>query len=603
MKLPLLLATAAAIVAPASPLPVPATTPAVGRAQAADAAPLPSGGDAPLHARLSGFAPQLAQAAPLVSPVAWTVIGQEAAWRAIAASSGVARQQARWDYARSLIGRDRGAEAIGVLEVMAADDPDLALVDAWRIAHGAALTLLDRTTEAAGALGGKGIDSNPEACAWRLRALSAAGQAGPALGVFDCARSAILARHGPSRAPFLQAAARAAIESGKPQLALDWLAGLPDRDPAANLYRGRAEGLLGRGQEARLLLGRVEQSGTVPERTDARISMIEIGSANGWLTPAAAIGRLSALRYTWRGGSIEQRALRLGYRLADKANNLDEALRTGATLFRFYDIAPDGPDFLPGVQAKLTSALEPGSAIPLVHAAGLLWDYRDLLPSGAAGDLMVSKFGARLQSAGLYTRAAELFEHQLTVRAVDLAKGPLSVKVATLYILAGRPDRALVAIRKSAQVNYPDTMLSARKRVEAVALSQLGRVPEAFAVLQDVPDAAAIRGEIAWHNRDWTTVAAETRAQLPGAGKLSEVGQAIILRHAIALAMLGKEGDLTALHGRYAASFATLPTGAAFGLLTARAGAIDPTQLAKAMAAMPSASPAGDIGDLLDAGR
>jgi len=189
------------------------------------------------------------------------------------------------------------------------------------------------------------------------------------------------------------------------------------------------------------------------------------------------------------------------------------------------------------------------------------------------------------------------------VRAVDLAQGPLSVKVATLYILAGRPDRALIAMRKTARVDYPDSMLFERKRVEAVALSQLGRTAEAFAVLQDVPDAAAIRAEIAWRKRDWANVAAETRSQLPGGkGHLSEVDQAIVLRRAVALAMLGKEDELSALHGRYATAFAKLPTGAAFAMLTARPGSADPAQVAKAMAAMPSASPAGDLAELIDAG-
>lgn len=558
--------------------------------------------ETPQSVRLPGFAAELAQSASVTGPAIWTVIGEDDAWRTLAASSGVARQRARWSYARSLIGRGRGAEAMGVLDVMAADDPDLAMVDAWRVAHGAALTLLGRSVEAANALTGGSLDTNPEACAWRLRAAAEAGAADLALARAACARPAIAARSGAAREPFILALGRAAVEGGKPDLALDWLARLPDRDAAANLYRGRAYGLLGKGSEARLRLARAEQAGNVPQRVDARLSQIEVAVANDWLKAAVATERLAALRYTWRGGPVEERALRLGYQLAGKTNDLDEGLRTGATLVRFHDISREGTDFLPGLQIRLASALEPGSTIPLVRAAGLFWDYRDLLPGGAAGDLMVSKFGARLQSAGLYARAAELFEHQLMVRAVDLAQGPLSVKVATLYILAGQPDRALVAMRKTARADYPDAMLFARKRVESVALSQLGRPAEAFAVLQDVPDAAAIRAEIAWRKRDWANVAAETRAQLPDSDRLSEVGQVIVLRRAIALAMLGKEDELAELHGRYARTFARLPTGPAFAMLTARAGGTDPARVAKAMAAMPSASPAGDIGELIDAG-
>ncbi|HWW65154.1 MAG TPA: hypothetical protein VNZ43_10375 [Sphingomonadaceae bacterium] len=580
MKLPLLLASAAMMAAPSMPSPAP-----------------------PAAVRLPGFAAALAQSAPIASPAAWTIIPEAEAWAALTHASGIDRQQARWARARSLIGRGRGADALGVLDVMAGDDPDLAIVDAWRLAHGAALTLMSHFRDAANELAGAGLTANAEACAWRLRASAEAGEAKAALAAFPCAQPAIVARPIEARKPFILALARAAVEDGKPDLALRWLGALADRDSAANLLRGRAYGLLGRRQEARLRLARVERSGTAPERMDARLSLIEAGVANDWLSRRDALRQLEALRYVWRGGAIEERALRLAYRLATQGDNLDETLRIGATLFRFFDPVRQGPDFLPGLQARLAAALEPESKVPLIHAAGLFWDYRDLLPGGAEGDLMVSKLGARLQAAGLYERAAELFEHQLLVRASDLAQGPLSAKVATLYILAGRPDRAIVAMRKTAKVDYPDAMLFARKRVEAVALSQLNRVPEAFAVLQGVPDAAAIRAEIAWKKHDWAKVAAETEGQLPGAGHLTDVDQAIVLRRAIALAMLGREEALSALHARYAPSFAPLPNGAAFAMLTAKPGSIDPTAIAKAMASLPAASPAGELGDLIEAGK
>jgi hypothetical protein len=588
VKTAFLLASAAALAAspPAPPPPVPAPV-----SQRLD------------PVRLPGFAARLAQSPPVDSPAAWAVIPDKQAWKALIRSSGFARQEARWAYARSLIGRGRGDEAVGVLETMAGDDPDLAMVDAWRLAHGAALTLAARADLAANELANGGLSGNPEACAWRLRASADAELSEQALSLLACARPAIGARSAEARRPFLIAVAHAAVDAHKPDLALQWLALVPDREPAANLYRGRAYGLLGKGAEARLRLARAEQSGTVPERMDARLSMIEAGAANGWLTPRETLRQLEALRYVWRGGAVEERALQLGYRIATQHNDLDETLRNGAALFRFFDPVRQGPDFLPGLQARLEAALDPASNIKLERAAGLFWDYRDLVPGGAQADLMVSKLGARLQAAGLYERAAELFEYQLFARAADLARGPLSTKVATLYILAGRPDRAVIVMRNTARTDYPDAMIFARKRVEAVALSQLGRVAEAFAVLQDVPDAAVIRAEIAWKRRDWAHVATETEGQLPDAGRLTDVGQAIVLRHAIALAMLGREDSLATLHTHYADSFAHLPNNAAFAMLTGQPGAIDPALLAKAMASMPAASPAGDLGELIERGK
>jgi hypothetical protein len=69
----------------------------------------------------------------------------------------------------------------------------------------------------------------------------------------------------------------------------------------------------------------------------------------------------------------------------------------------------------------------------------------------------------------------------------------------------------------------------------------------------------------------------------------------------VALAMLGREDQLEALHTRYAAAFKTVPSGQAFDVLTRKVGSIDPAAIGAAMSAIPQASPAGATGDLLDA--
>lgn len=551
-------------------------------------------------ARLPGFAADLAQQPVIDGPRGWVVVPQDRSWRLLVTARRSGRQQARWDFARSLIGQERGAEALGVLDVMLQDDPDLGMVDAFQLARGAALVELGRFEEASPALSAGNLAGNAEACAWRMRALSLGGFAEQAVAQMSCAGSALRT---PRAKAFALAAARAGVEGGQPAAALRWLKWVRDGDPAANLYRGRAELALGHPDQARLRFARVEQSGNAALRMDARLSEIEAEVANRTLSSDAALKRLAALRFSWRGDAIEERALQLSYRLSAERGDLRGALAAGATLFRYFDVAQQQADLLPGLQQKLTAALDPARKLPLEQAAGLYWDYRDLSPSGAEGDLLVSRLTDRLQAAGVYGRAADLLEYQLFHRAGDLARGPLSARVAGLHILAGRPDRALDVLRRSADPSFPDAMIFARKRVESVALAQIGRIAEAFAVLQDVPDAAAIRAEILWKRRDWKGLAGETAAALPSGRTLSTVDQAVILRHAISLAMLGREGELAALHSRYGAGFRRLSTGAVFDMLTGTPGAVDPDALARAMMAIPDASPAEDVAALLDRPR
>lgn len=597
MKAPLLLLTTVASLGATTDTSAPAVV-APPAPQSAAPAPLRRFEAAPA-VRLPGFAAALAQAPTISTPAAWESIPDEVIWPALATATPDRRQWVRWDYARSLIAANRAPEALGVLEVMRQDDPDLALVDSYQLALGAVLTQMHRPDEALRALSGPRLATLPEACAWRLRSLVEVERPEQALQQLYCALPAINARSGQAGTPFLAAAASAAIDTGQPELALQWLQMAPDRDPTANLYRGKAYLALGQEQPGRFRLARAEHAGNAVLQMDAKLSAIEVASARGTLPPREALQQLDRLRFVWRGDAIEKRALRLTYRLATDMHDLRRSLGAGATLFRYFPLGTEAGPLLTELQASLRTALAPDSPLTLQQAAGLYWDYRDLSPAGAEGDFLVSQLADRLQAAGLYARAAELLEHQLTARAKDIAQGPLSVRVATLHILSGQPKRALMAIRDTEGPLYPEEMLWDRHRVEAVALHHLGNSAEALAVLQDLPDGNLIRSEIYWKTQNWSALAAMGEPALPAPGTMSDVAQATVLRHAIALAMLGREDAIAALRARYGRSFAALPSGSTFDMLTRRADTIDPMMIGKAMSMIPSASPAGKVADLL----
>lgn len=548
---------------------------------------------------LPPFAAELAQVPMITGASGWHGETGEAGWALLAASRPENRQLRRWTYAIGLIGEGRGAEALGVLDVMQSGDRDLGLVAPYLLARGVALTLVERDEEAISALSAEELSGNPEACAWRMRAFAHAGAAEDAIRQVNCALPAINGRSPEARAPFVLAAAGAAIDAGQPGPAIAWLKLFDDRNPEANVLRGRALVATGDPQGGRFRLERAARAGGGAVRAQSKLGMIEVGLATHSLAPADAMQQLGALRFGWRGGAVEQRALEIELRLATEAHDLRGQLRAGAALIRYFRLGKKAAPMLAELQAALAAALAPDSNVSLAEAAGLYWDFRELAPAGGEGDALVVRLAGRLQDAGLYARAAELLQYQLTRRAQDVAQGPLSVKVAALHILAGRPDRALDAIRTTEQASYSDAMRRDRKRVEAVALHRLGRTDAAMAALDDLPDAHAIRAEMRWQAKDWGRFVGENA--LPAPKGLSEPAQAAVLRQAVALAMLGREDQLEALRARYAAAFKTLPSGQAFDVLTRKVGSIDPAAIGAAMTAIPQASPAGAIGDLLDA--
>lgn len=552
---------------------------------------------------VAGFAAVLAERLLPAGPGAWVAIPEADAWARLGAATAANRQAVRWDYAGSLIAAGRGPDALGVLEVMRSADPDLAMVPGWRRANGIAAAQTGRADDALAMLADPMLIGDAESCLWRLRALAASERWRPALDQLACALPALNARSGRARRPFILAAGEAAVALHRDRAALEWLAALPDGDAAANLLRGKAMLGVGEGQEGRLRIARVAISGDPEQRADAELSTIEAALDAHDLPPKDAAKRLDRLLLGWRGGPVEQRALRVALALALKEHDTPAALRSGATLFRYGGAGADAGAIATQLRALLAAALAPESKLPLPQAAGLFWDYRDLAPAGAAGNRLADGLIDRLQTAGLYTRAADLLDHRMNAGPRDIEQGPLSVRIATLRILAGHPDVAVRMLRATDDIAYPAAMFADRRRVEAAALDIMGRRAEALAALQDVPDGAGIAAEIHWQARDWAHLVEVGEPALPPPGRLSEVGQAVVLRHAIALAMLQREAALARLRERYAVSFASLPTAAAFGLLTARAGTVDPARLANAMTSLPSASPAGAIGDLIAQGR
>ncbi|MET0309659.1 MAG: hypothetical protein ABW023_13210 [Sphingomonas sp.] len=572
--------------------------PATEAPAAATPAPRPVAGK---PVALPPFAAQLAQMAQISDGTAWQGPTDDKAWELLAAATPDTRQSVRWSYARGLIGAGRGAEALGVLETMRSDDDDLALVTPFQLAMGAALALVGRDDQAIASLASPDLAGNPEACAWRMRALAHAGAEDQAAREINCSIPAINARAPFDRRPFMRAAAEVAIDIGQPASAIAWLKLFGDSEPEANLLRGRALLAMGDTANGTLRLARAEESGDAAIQAGARLGKIEAGLANHSIAPTAAFKQLEALRYGWRGDAVEENALRIEFKIASEAHDLRGSLRAGATLFRYFKLGSEAAPMLAELQTWLSAMLAPESGVSLPDAAGLYWDYKELAPSGAEGDALALRLAGRLQAASLYGRAAELLQYQLTQRREDVAQGPLSVKVAALHILAGRPDRALSALRDTEQPDYTDQMRWDRKRVEAVALHQLGKDDAAMAALDQVPDAAAVRAEIHWRSKNWGAFVTESEAMLPAPKGLGEPGQAAVLRQAVALAMLGREDKLQALRARYLVAFKALPSARAFDVLTRKVDTIDPAELGEAMAAIPEASPAGAIGDLLDA--
>ncbi|MCR5869300.1 MULTISPECIES: endoglucanase [unclassified Sphingomonas] len=532
------------------------------------------------------FAAQLAEM-PRAAPGAHPAVDVPLAWSIIARSTAKTRQAARWKLATALLSERRGAEALGVLETMQRDDNALDMVPAWRLAIGKANVMAARGNAALTWFNAPELMADPEACAWRIRAGAAIdGAAGSAL--LKCAVPGILAHRGAERAAFLLDTATGLNRAGHHGRALKFLAALPDQHSAANLQRGIALIATGQQDAGKLRLERVMLSGTAAERAAAELTLIRDGFERGALKPAAAAKRLDTLTFRWRGGEVERTALELKWQIAERAHDPVMALVASATLFRHFDLGAQTGPTLTRIQAGLL-ALVNDAKRPIAQSAGLFWEYRDLSPTGAPGDLLVSNLADRLSAAGLHVRAAELLQHQMQNRAIDIAKGPLSVRIARLLLLADKPDQVLAILRRSDGPDYPAPIAQDRRRMQVIATWRMGRREDALAMLDHVDGAADLRAEMLWQARDWKRFVEANRDVIAPARK------GAVLRQAVALVMLGDEPGLAALRQRYLPALKGTKAGEALGALASPNGAANPAALDAAMAGVSETTADGDL--------
>lgn len=532
------------------------------------------------------FAAQLAEM-PRAAPGARPTVDVPHAWSLIARSTAETRQAARWKLATALLADRRGAEALGVLETMQRDDDALEMVPAWRLAMGKANVLSGRDAPALTWFNAPELIADPEACAWRIRAGAPIdGAAGSTL--LKCAVPAMLAHRGAARVAFLLDAATGLIRSGHHERALRFLAAIRDQMPEANLQRGIALIATGQHEAGQLRLERVMLSGTAAERAAADLALIRDGVARGTLKPGAAVKRLDTLTFRWRGDDVERMALELKWQIAERAHDPVMALVASAALFRHFDLGAQTGPTLTRIQTGL-QALVDDSKRPIAQAAGLFWEYRDLSPTGAPGDLLVSTLADRLSAAGLHVRAAELLQHQMQSRAIDIAKGPLSVRIARLLLLADKPDRVLEIMRRSDGPDYPAPIAEDRRRMQVIATWRMGRRGDALAMLDQIESASDLRAEMLWQARDWKRFVEANRAVL-ASGR-----SAAVLRQAVALVMLGDEPGLAALRKRHLPAMRGTKAGEALAALAAPSGAVNPAALDAAMAGVSETAADGDL--------
>jgi tetratricopeptide (TPR) repeat protein len=509
---------------------------------------------------------------------------------AVADEGPSTKQEARLRFARFEFVNGMYAEALGILRVMAATNPEVENTGPYRALRGATNLMMRRYQEASDDLSHFTLANEEDARFWLAAARSKIGN--PAAQAQTLIQTGATIRGYPHKVKTELAliATEAAIASGDDFGAQGFLDMIrrdnptPVEQAAIDYLDGRLNQKIGELRVALAQYTKAENGASLLYNVLGLRDRMELEYQLGTVNVDQLIETYEKLRYRWRGDDIE-----LGFllRLADlyaEKKDYGAALRTlklATSYFRDYPGVDKAGEKMAGMFEELYLSGGADKLTP-VQAIALFDEFRALVPAGEKGDEMIRRLADRLVSIDLLDQAIVLLERQVQFRVVGIERARIGARLALVHLLNREPQKAIDVLRETSVPDAPPDLQGQRRRLEARALADLGRAPDAIMLLgaDTTDETKQLRAEIYWRVQDWAN-AAKAIADLvpePGAGSLSDANARLVLDWATALTLAGDDRTIARLRARYLQVMAQTPYRDAFDLMTTprEGGTMDP---------------------------
>jgi hypothetical protein len=294
------------------------------------------------------------------------------------------------------------------------------------------------------------------------------------------------------------------------------------------------------------------------------------------LSRGKGIEALEALRFRWRGDALEMKTLRkLGslYFAGGQWREGLEKLRVASLYFHNDDLARQAQDDMRGAFEDLFLKGK-ADKIPPIEALSLFYDFIDLTPIGPNGDEMIRRMSERLVKVDLLGPAAALLSYQVDKRLDGVARAQVATRLALLYLMDHKPEKALQTLRDTVISGLPDDVNRQRMLLEARALAAMKRYDQALdlVAVDDSYDAKKLHADIAWDSRNWTMAADNTETLLGDRWNddkpLTDEERTDVMRAAIAFSLANDETGLDRIRAHFAPKMQGTPDASAFAVVT-----------------------------------
>jgi tetratricopeptide (TPR) repeat protein len=432
---------------------------------------------------------------------------------ALASAAAEQRAPARLDLARFYMSRGMYPEAKGVLDLVLGEakpgQEDLSAL----IVHSVASTLMGRPEQGLKDLASPAIGTNYDSQLWKALALARQGKWADAREKFKNVEFAITSLPLELQRAVLTEAMRAAIEvkdySGAASRGNDLdVIGVPaDLKPAIAVLRGRLAEALGREKDAVAEYKAAARSADRASAMEARLLDIALRQKRDEIGQEESLRDLETLSVTWRGDGLEVKALSMMARIYSDIGRYGESLsaaRTATKLQPNSDVSRAAQDDAAALFAQLFLSPK-GDDLPPVDALALFYEYSELTPIGRRGDEMIRRLADRLVAVDLLDQASELLQYQVDHRLEGAARAQVAARLAMVYLMNRKPDRAIGALRTTRIADLAGELRQQRLLLEARAQSDIGRRDLGLDIISNITgrEAIRLRSDIYWAARRW----------------------------------------------------------------------------------------------------
>ncbi|QDM26546.1 tetratricopeptide repeat protein [Tardiphaga sp. vice304] len=433
--------------------------------------------------------------------------------RAASAADANSRADARMDLARFYMARGMYHEAKGVADLAISDmkvgqESPVAL-----IVHAVASTMMGRPEQTLKDVANPVLGPGYDAELWKALAYARQEKWVLAREKFKNAELAMSSLPADLQRIALTQALRASLEvkdyagASARGSELETVGVTPELKPHALFLAGWLDEALGRDKDA---LSKYQQAIASKDRhaaSEAKLRDILLRQKRREVSDEDALKEFELLAMLWRGDGLEVQVLQILSRMYSGLGRFNESLAAARSATERQANSEAARQVQDDAQALFSEIYLGGKGDSLrpVDALAMFYDYRELTPIGRRGDEMIRRLADRLVAVDLLDQAAELLQYQVDNRLEGAARAQVASRLAMVYLMARKPDRAIAALRTTRIADLAGELRQQRLLLEARAQGDVGRRDLALDIISNIPgrEAIRLRSDIYWSARRW----------------------------------------------------------------------------------------------------